>query len=68
MQQIQSESAKIANKQERRVYVPRQRDDLSITNKTCETIKPFGDMLKDFNKTKISMQGGKLRKWLTIQN
>lgn len=62
MQQIQGESAKIANKQERRVYVPRQRDDLSITNKTCETIKPFEDMLKDFNKTKISVQGGKLRK------
>lgn len=62
MQQIQGESAKIANKQERRVYVPRQRDDLSIMNKTCETIKPFEDMLKDFNKTKISVQGGKLRK------
>lgn len=62
LQQIQGAAAKIENAQSCRTYTPRQRNDLSITDKTCETIKPFEDMLKEFNQTKVSMQGGKLRK------
>ena len=62
LQQIQGAAAKIENAQSCRTYTPRQRNDLSITDKTCETIKPFEDMLKEFNQTKVSIQGGKLRK------
>ena len=62
LQQIQGAAAKIENAQSCRTYTPRQRNDLSITDKTCKTIKPFEDMLKEFNQTKVSMQGGKLRK------
>lgn len=62
LQQIQGAAAKIENAQSCRTYTPRQRNDLSITDKTCETIKPFEEMLKEFNQTKVSMQGGKLRK------
>ena len=62
LQQIQVAAAKIENAQSCRTYTPRQRNDLSITDKTCETIKPFEEMLKEFNQTKVSMQGGKLRK------
>lgn len=62
LQQIQGTAAKIENAQSCRTYTPRQRNDLSITDKTCETIKPFEEMLKEFNQTKVSMQGGKLRK------
>lgn len=62
VQQIQGNSAKIREIQERRTYVPRQRTDLTITGETCTAHKPFEEMLADFNKTKISMKNGKLRK------
>ena len=62
IQSIQSNSAKTYDAQSRRVYVPRQRSDLTITNKTCEANKTFEDMLADFKKDKVHMQGGKLRK------
>ena len=62
MQKIQGHSVDLHKKQENRTYVPRQRSDLTITDKTCTSYKPFEDMLRDFNKTKITMQGGKLRK------
>ena len=62
MQSIQGSAAKIRSIQESRTYQPRQRDDLTITNKTSTAHKPFEDMLRDFNQTKVSMQGGKLRK------
>ena len=48
LQQIQGAAAKIENAQSCRTYTPRQRNDLSITDKTCETIKPFEEMLKEF--------------------
>lgn len=62
MQSIQGGAAKVRSTQESRTYQPRQRDDLTITDKHSSANKPFEEMLKDFNKTKVSMQGGKLRK------
>lgn len=62
LQQIQGTAAKIEKSQSCRVYVPRQRNDLSITDKTCDTVKPFEDMMKEFKETKISIKNGKLRK------
>ena len=62
MQKIQGHSVEIRKKQENRTYTPRQRSDLTITDKTCTAYKPFEQMLKEFNQTKVTMQGGKLRK------
>lgn len=62
IQSIQGNATKIRTTQESRTYQPRQRDDLTITDKHSTAHKPFEQMLKDFNQTKVSMQGGKLRK------
>jgi hypothetical protein len=62
MQSIQGSAAKIRSTQEARTYQPRQRDDLTITDKHSNANKPFEEMLKEFNKTKVGMQNGKLRK------
>lgn len=62
IQSIQGSSAKVYEAQNRRTYNPRQRNDLTITNKTCEVNRPFEDLMKEFKQTKVTMQGGKLRK------
>lgn len=62
IQSIQGASAKLRATQEARTYQPRQRDDLTITDKHSTENKTFEDMLKDFKKNKVKMQGGKLRK------
>lgn len=62
MQSIQGAAAKIRSTQELRTYQPRQREDLTITDKHASATKPFEEMLKDFNKSKAYVQGGKLRK------
>ena len=62
IQSIQGASAKIHSAQESRTYQPRQRSDLTITDKHSTANKPFEQMLADFNKTKVSVQNGKLRK------
>jgi len=62
IQSIQGSSAKVYEAQNRRTYNPRQRSDLTITNKTCEVNRPFEDLMKEFKQTKVTMQGGKLRK------
>ena len=62
IQSIQGSSVKVYEAQSRRTYNPRQRSDLTITNKTCEVNKPFEDLMRDFKQTKVTMQGGKLRK------
>ena len=62
IQSIQGSSAKVYEAQSRRTYNPRQRNDLTITNKTCEVNRPFEDLMKEFKQTKVTMQGGKLRK------
>lgn len=62
IQQIQGNAAKLRETQEKRTYTPRQRNDLTITGETSTAHRPFEEMLKEFNKTKISSQNGKLRK------
>ena len=62
IQSIQGTSVKLRATQEARTYQPRQRNDLTITDKHSTANKPFEEMLKDFNKNKARMQGGKLRK------
>ena len=62
IQQIQGSAVKLRTTQEQRTYVPRQRNDLTITDHHSTEHKPFEEMLKDFKKDKVHMQGGKLRK------
>jgi hypothetical protein len=62
IQSIQGNSAKVYEAQSRRTYTPRQRSDLTITDRTCEVNRPFEELFAEFNKTKITMQNGKLRK------
>ena len=62
LQSIQGCAVKIQTAQESRTYQPRQRNDLTITDKHSSATKPFESMLADFNKNKAYMQGGKLRK------
>lgn len=62
IQSIQGNSAKLRATQEARTYQPRQRNDLTITDKHSEASKPFEQLLADFNKTKVTTQNGKLRK------
>lgn len=62
IQSIQGTSVKLRATQEARTYQPRQRNDLTITDKHSTANKPFEEMLKDFNKNKARMHGGKLRK------
>ena len=59
---IQGSSVRIRNAQEQRTYQPRQRNDLTITDKHSTAHKPFEDMLADFNKNKAYMSGGKNRR------
>lgn len=62
IQSIQGNSARLRATQEQRTYQPRQRNDLTITNKHSDANRPFEEMLDDFNKNKAYMKGGKLRK------
>ena len=62
IQSIQGNSAKVRNAQEQRTYQPRQRNDLTITDKHSEANKPFEEMLSEFNKNKAYMKGGKMRR------
>ena len=62
MQSIQGSAAKIQTAQESRTYQPRQRNDLTITDKHADVTKPFEQMLKEFKQTKVRTENGKLRK------
>lgn len=62
MQKVQSNSTKLYERQNNRTYVPRQRNDLTITDKTCQANKPFEELMQEFSQIKISSKGGKLRK------
>lgn len=62
MQSIQGASVKLRAVQESRTYQPRQRSDLTITDKHSTANKPFEQMLADFKKDKVTVQNGKLRK------
>lgn len=62
MQQLQGGAAKLREVQERRVYTPKRRNDLTIEGLTSNEHASFEDMIKEFNKTKVTSQKGKLRK------
>lgn len=62
IQSIQGSAARVQAVQEARTYTPRQRNDLTCTDKHSTANKPFEDMLKEFNSNKAHMQSGKLRK------
>lgn len=62
IQSIQGASVKLRTIQESRTYQPRQRNDLTITDKHSTANKPFEQMLADFKKDKVTMQNGKFRK------
>ena len=62
IQSIQGGSVKLRAAQESRTYQPRQRSDLTITNKHSSANKPFEEMLAEINRNKPYMQGGKMRK------
>lgn len=62
IQSLQGNSVKIRNAQEQRMYQPRQRNDLTITNRHVEANKPFEELLADFNKDKAYIKNGKLRR------
>lgn len=62
IQSIQGSSVKIRNAQEQRIYQPRQRGDLTITDKHADANKPFEEMLEKFNKNKPYVSGGKMRR------
>ena len=62
-QQIQGNSVKTYDSQNRRTYTPRQRNDLTISGHVATANKPFEDMLSDFMKDNVvNKQKGKLRK------
>jgi hypothetical protein len=62
MQQLQGSAAKLRGVQERRVYTPKRRNDLTIEGVTSNEHASFEDMIKKFNETKVTSQKGKLRK------
>ena len=62
IQSIQGNSVRKRTEQEARTYTPRQRNDLTCTDKHSTANKPFEALLSEFNKNKAYMQGGKLRK------
>ena len=62
IQSVQGNSVKIRNAQEQRTYQPRQRNDLTITDKHVDTNKPFEELLSEFNRNKAYMKNGKMRR------
>ena len=62
IQSIQGSSVKIRATQEARTYTPRQRNDLTCTDKHSTANRPFEVLLDEFKQTKITTKNGKLRK------
>jgi hypothetical protein len=63
IQSIQGSSITVSEAQDRRVYLPKHRSDLTIAGQNCPVAnKPFEDMLKEFKQTSVTTQKGKLRK------
>lgn len=62
IQKIQGDAAREYIQQEKRQYIPKQRSDLTITDRTCQVNRPFEELMKEFKQTKISVQNGKMRK------
>lgn len=62
MQKIQGHAVEIQRKLNNRSYCPRQRSDLTITDVSPVSNKPFEQLIKEFNETKVTTKKGKLRK------
>ena len=62
IQSIQGNSVRLKTTQEQRTYQPRQRNDLTISDKPPSSNKPFEEMMSEFNKSKAYMKGGKMRR------
>lgn len=62
LQQLQGASVKLREVQKNRTYKPRQRTDLTIEGHHSDEPKTFEQMIAEFNKTKVRVEAGKLRK------
>ena len=62
MQKLQGHAVDTQRKLNNRLYCPRQRSDLTITDASPVCNKPFEQLMKEFKETKIITKNGKLRK------
>lgn len=62
MQKIQGHAVETERKLNNRSYCPRQRSDLTITDVSPVSNKPFEQLMKEFKETKVTTKNGKLRK------
>lgn len=62
MQKIQGHAVETERKLNNRSYCPRQRSDLTITDVSPVSNKPFEQLMREFKETKVTTKNGKLRK------
>lgn len=62
MQKLQGHAVETERKLNNRSYCPRQRSDLTITDVSPSSNKPFEQLMKEFKETKVTTKNGKLRK------
>ena len=62
MQKIHGHAVDTERKLNNRSYCPRQRSDLTITDVSPVSNKPFEQLMKEFKETKVTTKKGKLRK------
>lgn len=62
MQKLQGHAVDTERKLNNRSYCPRQRSDLTITDFSPVSNKPFEQLMKEFKETKVTTKNGKLRK------
>ena len=62
MQKLQGHAVETERKLNNRSYCPRQRSDLTITDVSPVSNKPFEQLMKEFKETKVTTKKGKLRK------
>ena len=62
MQKLQGHAVETERKLNNRSYCPRQRSDLTITDISPVSNKPFEQLMKEFKETKVTTKNGKLRK------
>lgn len=62
MQKIQGHAVDTERKLNNRSYCPRQRSDLTITDVSPVSNKPFEQLMKEFKETRVTTKNGKLRK------
>lgn len=62
MQKLQGHAVDTERKLNNRSYCPRQRSDLTITDVSPVSNKPFEQLMREFKETKVTTKNGKLRK------